>query len=529
VQFETYLHEGHCQFTTNIAPVIALYGWPIFTEFVMYVGLLPWPLALWACLYVRKAYFIAILAPLYVLALCAYSELGATAIYYAFPLFRFFRPVQYSACIIPLFLLLAAGFGLDDLLEKGRKKQLTFLVGAIVAWGLLAVVVLPLFWPFLGLHPHLNFPQLFANSSAVFFLLRIAAYMAGLWALWRFRGESSRSLTGDQAPPSQKLFGVVVVLCLAFDLLLFRLMVTAEYSTIPPGEESLVRARPLRFVPERTDPYVVRFFPQGGGPVAVYVLQHQLDEIDAAVSMNRPLLVAAGVHDLMSARHYQLPERFLFVANSEAREKLLQEPTHSGMNDPWLAAVIASNGPKLRVCFDATFAGDHDTARRLAAEATEIGTVLLEGMPPEVPPSRVAAPAKGHAEVVGFSANDLTVQVDVKGDRPGWLVYADGFHPDWTATVNGAPVETLRANLAFKAVPVPPGRSTVHWHFGKPLRVSLAYGLMALGVCLAILGLASVAGCVLGLFPQKRATVARLDTTAAPTGGTTPETNAGLR
>ena len=57
--------------------------------------------------------------------------------------------------------------------------------------------------------------------------------------------------------------------------------------------------------------------------------------------------------------------------------------------------------------------------------------------------------------------------------QPGYLVLAYTDYPGWHATVDGQPVEILRANYAFMALPLEPGRHRVilryqpfSWKFG---------------------------------------------------------------
>ncbi len=50
-------------------------------------------------------------------------------------------------------------------------------------------------------------------------------------------------------------------------------------------------------------------------------------------------------------------------------------------------------------------------------------------------------------------------------DAPAYLVFAETWYPGWSATVNGAPVPILRANLAFQAVALPAGESEVVFRY----------------------------------------------------------------
>jgi uncharacterized membrane protein YfhO len=55
--------------------------------------------------------------------------------------------------------------------------------------------------------------------------------------------------------------------------------------------------------------------------------------------------------------------------------------------------------------------------------------------------------------------------VTASSTHPAWLVVPDTFDKGWTATVNGRAARLLRANYAFRAIPVPAG----------PLRVEMRY------------------------------------------------------
>lgn len=82
-------------------------------------------------------------------------------------------------------------------------------------------------------------------------------------------------------------------------------------------------------------------------------------------------------------------------------------------------------------------------------------------------PDAASLAAQGIA-VTHFSANRLQAKVDGVGPKGAWLVYADGFHPGWRATVDGRPASVWRANMAFKAVFLPPGARTFGFDFTHP-------------------------------------------------------------
>ena len=64
-------------------------------------------------------------------------------------------------------------------------------------------------------------------------------------------------------------------------------------------------------------------------------------------------------------------------------------------------------------------------------------------------------------------ARYANTEVDVAVDAPdgGLLLLNDVWHPWWHATLDGKPVDMLRANVIFRAVALPPGPHQVHFAF----------------------------------------------------------------
>ncbi len=81
---------------------------------------------------------------------------------------------------------------------------------------------------------------------------------------------------------------------------------------------------------------------------------------------------------------------------------------------------------------------------------------------------------KGSAKLLTYTPN--MVVIETVADKDAFLYVGDTYYPGWKAYINGQETPILRANLAFRAVAVPPGRHTVIFRY-IPLSF---YGGMAL-------------------------------------------------
>lgn len=88
------------------------------------------------------------------------------------------------------------------------------------------------------------------------------------------------------------------------------------------------------------------------------------------------------------------------------------------------------------------------------------GTVLLERDMPALPPGPIQP---GSVRIVDYGTTEVTLAAEAPSG--GYVVLNDVWHHWWQVEVNGKPAELLRANVLFRAVAVPPGRSTIRFVF----------------------------------------------------------------
>jgi hypothetical protein len=100
----------------------------------------------------------------------------------------------------------------------------------------------------------------------------------------------------------------------------------------------------------------------------------------------------------------------------------------------------------------------------------------------EVPPA-----GEGSASVTVYRANEIELEVDAT--REGLLFVAEIYHPAWEAWIDGAPVEILRTNTAFRGVVVPEGAHTLRFRYSSAeLRWPLLIAALTLLVVVGLFG-----------------------------------------
>lgn len=95
--------------------------------------------------------------------------------------------------------------------------------------------------------------------------------------------------------------------------------------------------------------------------------------------------------------------------------------------------------------------------------------------------SSVPAPQGFKGEVQVAEARPDRWRVSASLSSPGYVVFVDAYDPGWKARVDGAEAPVLRANVAFRAVPVEAGTHAVELEY-RPggLRLGLAITAAAL-------------------------------------------------
>jgi len=126
-----------------------------------------------------------------------------------------------------------------------------------------------------------------------------------------------------------------------------------------------------------------------------------------------------------------------------------------------------------------------DARRRLRDGAIDVRRDALLDADPALadrPERAASADAVGTARIATYEHERVTIDTDAPGRR--LLVLSDTWFPGWRATVDGTPTPILRANVAFRAVPLSPGRHRVVFEYAP---ASFRNGAAITGVALLLI------------------------------------------
>jgi hypothetical protein len=203
-----------------------------------------------------------------------------------------------------------------------------------------------------------------------------------------------------------------------------------------------------------------RYNEQGNDYVAVLALEQPL----------HPETIT--VRSLLSGARFHLRGMTLIDGRTSTSRNLTIDPTyklvHSGDVKVYQNRAVL---PRAFVVHQATvLAEDQQTLDLLRDPGFDPSqTVILDR-------GEELAAATGQSRVKMLSYDPECVRIEVALDRPGYLVLTDTYTPNWKATLDGESAPILRADLYFRAVPLPSGEHEVTFRY-RPSSVQLGFSL----------------------------------------------------
>ena len=488
----------------------------------LYIGLLPLVFIGYALARTRNTRFLAVSLTAFILVWFSQGGWFAALLYYCIPLMKTYRHLTYVLNMAKLFFLLMGGFGIDQLLTdlegktyspaETRRRPASLLVSLspylLISLGFLDILFHLRTIEFgyrndfaerLDYGDHVFLENPFAHYWLVGRFLIYAGLFGTLLvrlcrnaAAWRF------------AKRKRTTIGALFCLVYLIDVGFFYALVVKQAPFIKENLtlENEFHVRELRYSSRRTramSEIEKRIFkildsPRGGVQMRgiPYVDWQMLTGSDPLIPQARIQFVSSGVMEMLVARQvevgwlgFALPKDPLAGPASSARAAgLLGSPLGQGfllalsaleaeMSSPFLRSLGLAS--KMHIVHSAVFPAASQAPDVFAELPDPDETLVLPEEEKEPTSAKTANQGGDDVKVTFFSAN--VVKVAVTADSPGWLFYADAYHPAWKATVASPPgvsrnvnAKVVRANLGFKAVRVPAGTSEVVFYFDDGLR-----------------------------------------------------------
>lgn len=455
-------------------------------DLTLYVGLLSVSGFVVALLRVRNVWFYSLAGGMAALALLADSGAVSWLLYRVMPGLNKFRHLGLLLETVKILLLLAGGFGIELILATlgdMRKTAEKFHPVLLVSMLTLLCIVLDMlissqaFLPEAWISP-MVLGQLLPEGGT-WVAARLAVWALVLLALFFV----PRLPELVRVLPAAALQYFVLAACLV-DMAAFQGYHWANRSTGTYAGH--LELEPLAFSETRTltpsaeavGKHNIIMSSPGGAYLAFYAnaLQH-----DLCAPLGRVDIFPRGVHELVTARGAR-PDQYAM------RETFLPP------GDPALLTVLGCGAPKIRFVTQAEYGRSSREITDMIRTGSRIDTkVILKGEAGRQPSGgSVPDPSAMLYRVSSFNANRLDLDVRVKPELSGWLVFADAVDPNWKAYLNGKETPVLEAYQAFKAITLGGGGSTVSFRY-ENTRQQYAMGFLTL------MGILLASGCVIGL------------------------------
>jgi len=133
--------------------------------------------------------------------------------------------------------------------------------------------------------------------------------------------------------------------------------------------------------------------------------------------------------------------------------------------------------PRARLFTDYTVLPDDHEARNklLSADFDIFSALVLSRAPTGIQPERSTQP--GTASIIKDKNN--TIEIKVSAAKDAILLITDNYAKGWRAFIDGKPAEIIKADIAFKAVPVSAGSHKVELLYRQPgLRIGIFISLV---------------------------------------------------
>ncbi|QPJ62947.1 MAG: YfhO family protein [Candidatus Nitronauta litoralis] len=277
------------------------------------------------------------------------------------------------------------------------------------------------------------------------------------------------------------------------DKSLFRIFVTRDAESVGSKDGRIKKLSGLR-VPKKTIPLDIRSrngVYQVGGPVVIWreryrqfynLINHQ------SVEGRMKMLNALNVKYILTS-NFVGPNYPLFLMNPPHSDEARKDRGDRGLKKiPTLSYKNENYKPRAFLVPECkTVISDQEMMASLfAKDFKPTRKVLLEEDPEFFKcgndENRARMVEKGRVKITEKTYD--SIQLEVRSPKRQILFMSESFYPGWVAKVNDQPVKIYRANMVFRAIVVPPGKSIVEMRYQPPLfNFGVGVSLVALLIC----------------------------------------------
>lgn len=464
-------------------------------DIYLYIGLVPLVATAAALGKVSDRRFYALFGGFIALLLLAGGGSSSWLLYWLVPLMKTFRHVGLLLELGKILLLLAAGFGIDLLLERLRipgwleRRATPFALLAALAglFFILDLVVTQMVPRNDSWSSPMHFTAMLPPGGAwiVLRLLWYALLLCCCFVLVRL--PSWRCFLTPKAL-SLALLSVCVVDIFCFQGFYWTNRMQGKYAGSFVLEQLSFQPERLKGIKQLTQLRRDLIIKSTEGTYLGY--NANLLQYDPCVPMGQVDLLSQGVHELVKARGgnpTQAMERYFGAQNVV--------PPFLPAGDSQLLTVMGCEAPKVRFVTQAQYGSTNREINGMLITSSNVdSTVILKGGPER---QLVGAPLNDPQAMSYqprfFNANRLDLDVSVKPGYTGWLVYADAFDPYWKAYIDGQETPVQEAYRAFKAIAISGGVSKVSFRYENTWQRRAMVFLIAMSImgtlgCIVALG-----------------------------------------
>jgi len=481
---ETFLTYGG-----HVSPVKfmeLIYGAPVRFAFVAYSGLFTVMFVTFALWRVRTRYFWVFMALTAIVLLFSLGASGYVAeiAYRLFPEMNKFRHIGFVTPVAKILLIIASGFGIDYYLQNANGRFRNTLILSAIALVLGSVFIL------IDISHGWQYAYTVDSNLIIPFKFHWVQWAIVLAFILVSFGLLRR-------PHTANMIGIALLLCLLLGMGSYKYFLEWHAPAMKPEWFShwqtlrhAYDASPLVYSPKRqreSEQNVIEKLPKmevwgahnsfgyGSLPVDLCFPIHRMDT--ASTPFNQLIEVRLRVADIQAPQEY-------FTNNKVEKDAVLLK-------------AIGCDVPKLYLTRTSVLAEKFEEVEQLVKTSdTLYQSPVIQtrcGSRCGTLPSQASNEANGTIDIRHFSANQLSVAVNVPSGSNWYLIYLDSLHPGWQAKVDGVTVPILPANIAFKAVELTPGRHEVTFTFTGGSRWSSvtvwANFVMSVLIVLMIIGL----------------------------------------